>query len=188
MDPDQLPLRDLHRPDPVGWWPLAPGWWLLLATLAMLLIWLAVVLRSRHRRGAARRHAVRALQRLERRYAADGDAVQLAIGLSALLRRAMLAYAPRATVAGLTGAAWLEWLDSGLGEPLFTAGAGRALIDLPYRRPGGVPERGPRTQPGGGRGVAGDGDIEALLHAVRRRLATPHPGPRRPLAATGALA
>ena len=181
MDPDQLPLRDLHLPDPVGWWPPAPGWWLLLATLAMLLIWLAVVLRSRHRRGAARRHAVRALQRLERRSAADGDAVRLAIGVSALLRRAMLAYAPRAAVAGLTGAAWLEWLDSGLGEPLFTAGAGRALIDLPYRR--GV--RGPRTQPGGGRGAAADVDIEALLCAVRRRLATPHPGPRRPLADTG---
>ena len=172
MDPDQLPLRDLHLPDPVGWWPLAPGWWLLLATLVMLLIWLAVVRRSRHRRGAARRHAVRALKRLERRYAADGDAVQLAIDVSALLRRAMLAYAPRADVAGLTGAAWLEWLDSGLGEPLFTAGAGRALIDLSYRRPG----------------VAGDVDIEALLYAVRRRLATPHLGPRRSLADTGALA
>lgn len=170
MDPDQLPLRDLHLPDPVGWWPLAPGWWLL---FAMLLVWLAVVLRSRHRRGAARRHAVRTLKRLERRYAANGDAVQLATDVSALLRRVMLAYAPRADVAGLTGVAWLEWLDSGLGKPLFTAGAGRALIDLPYRRPG----------------VDGDVDIEALLYAVRRRLATPHLGcARRPLADTKALA
>ena len=92
MDPDQLPLRDLHLPDPVGWWPPAPGWWLLLATLAMLLIWLAVVLRSRHRRGAARRHAVRA--RLERRArvadfdeagnAAEGDDAAIDARLDAL--------------------------------------------------------------------------------------------------------
>ena len=31
MDPDQLPLRDLHLPEAVGWWPLAPGWWVLIA-------------------------------------------------------------------------------------------------------------------------------------------------------------
>ncbi len=27
MEPSELPLRDLHLPDAVGWWPLAPGWW-----------------------------------------------------------------------------------------------------------------------------------------------------------------
>lgn len=159
MDPGQLPLRDLHLPDPVGWWPLAPGWWLLFAMVAIAVVWLVRAALSRRRRGLARRHAVRALRQLERRYADDGDAVQLAIDVSALLRRAMLAYAPRADVAGLTGAAWLEWLDSGLREPAFAAGAGRALVDLPYRRPG----------------VDYDADVEAMLRAVRRRLATPLP-------------
>lgn len=159
MDPDQLPLRGLHLPDPVGWWPLAPGWWLLVATLVIAAAWLAAVALSRHRQGLARRHASRALRQLERRYAEDGDAVQLAIDVSALLRRAMLAYAPRADVAGLTGTAWLKWLDSGLDKPAFADGAGRALVDLPYRRPGA--EHGT--------------DVEALLRAVRRRLATPLP-------------
>ena len=159
MDPSQLPLRDLHLPDPVGWWPLAPGWWLLLATLAILLVWLALVARSRYRRGRARRHALRTLRHYERRYAEDGDAVKLATDVSALLRRAMLAYSPRVDVAGLTGPAWLERLDSGLEKPLFAEGAGRALIDLPYRRPDA--DHG--------------ADVEALLDAVRRRLATPLP-------------
>ena len=159
MDPSQLPLRDLHLPDPVGWWPLAPGWWLLLAMLAAALVWLAVVARSRHRQGAARRHALRKLRELERRYAEDGDAVQLAIDVSALLRRAILAYSPRADVAGLTGPAWMERLDSGLAAPLFADGAGRALLDLPYRRPG----------------ADHSADVTALLSAVRRRLATPFP-------------
>ena len=71
----------------------------------------------------------------------------------------MLAYAPRADVAGLTGTAWLEWLDSGLRQPAFADGAGRALVDLPYRRPG----------------VDHGVDVEAMLRAVRRRLATPLP-------------
>ena len=35
MDPQAIPLRGLHLPDAVGWWPLAPGWWLLGALLAV---------------------------------------------------------------------------------------------------------------------------------------------------------
>ena len=31
MDPQQIPLRDLHLPDAISWWPLAPGWWLAIA-------------------------------------------------------------------------------------------------------------------------------------------------------------
>ena len=32
-----LPLRDLHLPEPVGWWPPAPGWWILLLLVTTLL-------------------------------------------------------------------------------------------------------------------------------------------------------
>jgi hypothetical protein len=86
--------------------------------------------------------------------------VLLATRLSELLRRAMLAYAPRKEVAGLTGQAWLAWLDRGLDDRFFTEGAGRALKELPYRR---ADEQ-----------VTGF-DVDGLLDAARQRLTTPLP-------------
>ena len=38
MDPELLPLRDLHLPEMVGWWPLAPGWWFLIALAAAVIL------------------------------------------------------------------------------------------------------------------------------------------------------
>ena len=158
MDPTQIPLRDLHLPDAIGWWPLAPGWWLLIAALGVVVV---VLLRRwlRHRaHSAARRHALRQFERARSAYAEHRDAVTLGIELSELLRRTMLAYAPRADVAGLTGDAWLSWLDRDLPESRFTEGAGRSLLDLPYRNP-------ESDHP--------DIDIDALLAAVRDRIRTP---------------
>lgn len=158
MDPREIPLRDLHLPDPIGWWPPAPGWWVL---LALAVIGLALLLRQyvRSRSGAAaRRRALRELRRLIAEYESHRDAVTFSGELSQLLRRTMLAYAPRRDVAGLTGDAWLAWLDRDFSEPLFVSDTGRKLLELPYRRP--------------------DDQMAALelldlVSAVRRRLATP---------------
>lgn len=162
MNPEQLPLRDLHLPEAIGWWPPAPGWWVLAAVFAVLLgryLWHVF----RHwRRGSARRLALRELSAIAGRYAADGNVATLASDASALLRRAMLAYAPRGQVAGLTGEAWLAWLDRGLEQPLFADGPGRAIISLPYL----------------GDTTARDPDVDGLLAAVRQRLRTPLPEER----------
>ncbi len=158
MDPTQIPLRGLHLPDAIGWWPLAPGWWLV---IALLVLGLGLLLRDalrRHARSRARRHALRQLEQYTVAFAGHGNAVTLGIEISELLRRAMLAYAPRGDVAGLTGEAWLAWLDRDLAEPRFLKGAGRSLLDLPYRNPANV------EQPA---------DIDGMLAAVRERLRTP---------------
>jgi len=111
MDPQQIPLRDLHLPDAVSWWPLAPGWWFVIALavtgLAYLLRW---YMRTRAR-GAARRHALRQLDQLTADFELHHDAIRFSRELSELLRRTMLAYAPRGEIAGLTGDAWLAWLE-----------------------------------------------------------------------------
>ena len=107
---------------------------------------------------AARRKALRQLEDSRSAYAYHNNPVTLGAEVSELLRRTMLAYAPRAEVAGLTGDEWLAWLDRDLDEPRFRRGAGRSLLDLPYRNP---------------ESVADDVDIDGMLAAVRERLQTP---------------
>jgi hypothetical protein len=163
MDPKQIPLRDLHLPEAVSWWPLAPGWWFLIA-LALFALGYLLHRYLRHRsQGAARRHALRQLDVLTVEFEQHGDAVAFSSNLSELLRRTMLAYAPRRDVAGLTGDEWLRWLDRDLDRPRFQGETGRKLLELPYRRPGD--------------------DLSALdlvdvVAAVRQRLATPVGGRR----------
>lgn len=158
MNPAELPLRDLHLPEPVGWWPLAPGWWLLLLLVVAGLVWFARSYYLRRSRAAARRYALRRLQSCCDAYGQHGSAVQLGSELSELLRRTMLAYAPRADIAGLTGEEWLAWLDQDLERPHFSEGDGRPLVEWPYRDPETTIDRS---------------DVAALVDAVRLRLRTP---------------
>ena len=130
------PLADLHGyhlPAPVSWWPPAPGWWLLallcLVALGALIHWLA----TRYRRTAATRAARAELTQLVARHAQDGDGPAFARDLSRLLRRFALVRFPRRQVAGLTGTAWLEFLDAHGGDGRFGDGPGRLLVEAPYR-------------------------------------------------------
>jgi len=163
MDPEQIPLRDLHLPDVIGWWPLAPGWWVLIALATIGLGWLIRSYMRMRAHGAVRRHALLQLKELTAEFEQHHDTVRFSSKMSELLRRTMLAYSPRQQVAGLTGDEWLAWLDQDLETPLFQTGNGRKLLELPYRRP--------------------SDDISALdvvgvVAAVRQRLATPIRRPR----------
>ena len=158
MDPQALPLRGLHLPEPVGWWPLAPGWWVLIAILVVVSGVLVRAWLRRRARSAARRKALRQLEESRSAYAYHGNPVVLGTEVSELLRRTMLAYAPRSEVAGLTGDAWLAWLDRDLDQPRFREGPGRSLLELPYRNP---------------ETPAADVDVDGMLAAVRERLQTP---------------
>lgn len=129
MEPN-LPLRDIHLPEPIGWWPPAPGWWLLLfgiPALLALLVWLW----RRWRRPTVKKLALRELD------AIAGDAADARVKLQrlgTLLRRVCLSIYPRAEVAGLAGEAWLAFLDRQVGDRRFSEGAGRLLLEAAYRR------------------------------------------------------
>ena len=158
MDENALPLRDLHLPDVIGWWPLAPGWWVVLTIAVAVLVYLAWRVYKRWQFHAPRRYALRELARFEAEYLEHRNPVVLGKQLSELLRRGMLAYAPREEVAGLTGEAWLAWLDEGMPLPYFHTEGGKSLLNLPYRDP---------------EGDFSDVDVNALVAAVRMRIGAP---------------
>ncbi|MGI9201202.1 MAG: DUF4381 domain-containing protein [Woeseiaceae bacterium] len=158
MDPEQIPLRDLHLPDAIGWWPLAPGWWVVIALAVIGIVFLIRAWLRARSRSAARRFALRQLDKIVSQYEERKNPVAFGADLSELLRRTMLAYAPRLDVAGLTGEAWLQCLDSGLAQPVFSDGPGRQILELPYRRPDAE---------------IAVADLDQLVAAVRHRVATP---------------
>ncbi len=131
-DPANLPLRDVHLPETVSWWPPAPGWWWLLAALLVLS---AAMLWQWHRwrqRRVLRRllHELEQLQQSCHQQQHASDCVQQ---LSVLLRRAMLSFFPRHDVASLTGDDWLRFLDRHGNSSGYLDGVGRLLTEAPYR-------------------------------------------------------
>lgn len=157
-DSQPLPLRDIHLPDAISWWPLAPGWWaavLLLLLITGVMVWLR---RSRLRR-RLRTTALRELAALRGAYQQHQDDRQLVSDLSVLLRRICISVYPPQQVAGLTGETWLRFLDRGVVDVVtendtsintsfdagtntkldksdgagFTNGPGRVLLEGPYQ-------------------------------------------------------
>lgn len=133
MNPEDLPLRDLHLPTDIGWWPLAPGWWLLAGLLVLALLYLVYRLWRSWRRAAPRRAALAEFRQLRDQFDRDNNLVSFVNGISTLLRRAMLSCQPRQDIAGVVGEEWLRLLDRGMKRPGFQDGIGRCLADLPYR-------------------------------------------------------
>jgi len=135
MDPTQLPLRDIHLPDPIGWWPPGLGWWLLvIGLLGLAAAGIAYALRWRRQRPL--RLALAELDAAETQLQAGrlNEALQR---VSQTLRRTAITLSGEAT-AGLTGEAWLDWLDGRWPQEGFRRGAGRLLASAPYRAPGDV--------------------------------------------------
>lgn len=127
---DSLPLRGLHLPTPVGWWPPAPGWWLALA-LTLLAVTAVFSWIRRWRQVTPVAAALRELGRLEADHSvAAREKLQK---LSSLMKRVALSLHSRESVAGLTGDQWLLWLDETGGGAGFSQGMGRSLADAPFR-------------------------------------------------------
>ena len=129
------PLDQLQppiQPPPVSWWPPAPGWWIVLVALASIAlgVWL-------WRRRARRRRAVIESLFDETLDAVDGASARIAT-MSELLRRAARRQDPQAD--RLSGDAWLRFLDAGQRVPVFSAGAGRTLLEGGFRRDVGTQE------------------------------------------------
>jgi cbb3-type cytochrome oxidase subunit 3 len=129
MPPTELPLKDLHLPDPINWFPPAIGWWLVIVLIPVIIALSYWLYRRLTRKTALKSAKILLITIKNNRM----DNAQKLAELSALLRRVAISVAPRAQTAGLTGQAWLAFLDSSLIGSPFTKGAGQCLASAPYR-------------------------------------------------------
>lgn len=132
FDPSQLPLRDIHLPGEIAWWPLAFGWWILVAALLGIL----AVAGIRYWRGRRHRAARRSLNSLLAELSAGAEPSGCAQRASIVLRRFAMTVAGEApNVAGMTGSRWADYLSAHAGDADFAHAEGSTLLELPYAAP-----------------------------------------------------
>ena len=131
MNPQELPLKDIHLPAPIGWWPLAPGWWLVVLVILAIVGWIAWRWWQWHKSMQGLQAALHELETLQRQYAQQGNV--LVRELSVLLRRIAISLYGRQQVSGYTGSRWLEFLDQKAGKNLFKGKFDHLLTELPYQ-------------------------------------------------------
>lgn len=125
-------LRDIHLPDPVGWWPLAPGWYIL---AALLLFGFFLMIRQAHlyyKNQLPKRQALKLLDNYQKEYALKKNNPLFSAKISELLRRVALVYYPRHQVAGLKGDDWINFLNQSAKDCDFNA-VKELLTEAPYR-------------------------------------------------------
>jgi hypothetical protein len=138
VDYTQLPLRDIHLPGAIGWWPPAVGWWVVAAlVLAGLALYAVHYYRGRHKRTA-----LRAVTRVRAALEQGAEPVACLQHVSTILRRFAMTSVAAARdgaaavdVPGLIGERWLTFLDGRWERTEFSAGLGRQLLVAPYVRP-----------------------------------------------------
>lgn len=128
-------LADIHLPDGVSWWPLAPGWWILLALLLIAIIGF-FIWRNRKQQNYYRVIAQHQLAGIYADYQQTQNAGAYLQALSQLLRRTALTAYPHSFNASMKGDDWLNWLDSvcpGLTEK-FAGEPGQHLLRSTYQK------------------------------------------------------
>ena len=127
MPPIQdLPLRDIHLPEQIGWFPPALGWWLLLIFVPLVSYFLIALLQKWFKKTAIK-NAQKLLLQLENNAALTP--LEKVRELSILLRRVAISRESKAEkISGLTGRAWLDYLDQSLKDAPFKNGVGHLCI------------------------------------------------------------
>lgn len=127
-------LRDIHLPQPPGWWPPAPGWWLLGLLAVLGCGWLLWWWRRRRQGLRPLRHGQRLYADVYQRYRAGELSDREYLDASnELLKRILIHGLGERAARRASGQRWLELLDHHLGEPAFSRGPGQLLGNDRFR-------------------------------------------------------
>lgn len=131
MDPLSQ-LRDIHLPEPIGFWPPAIGWWGLALVILALLCGVALILLRWRRKTGYRRQAEAQLKALLDQYKQENNPTLYSSSINSLLKQVSVTYYKRKEVAKLSAEGWLTFLDRAGNTTDFTQGPGRVLATAPY--------------------------------------------------------
>lgn len=129
---DALQLHDIHLPSSADIWPLAFGWWALLFLALITTVLLIRFYLQRLKRQRKKAVILKQFKTLENQLRKNPNNESLA-KVNILLRQLAITHYPRSEIASLTGSNWLHFLDHSGGTHDFSKGAGRILIEAPYR-------------------------------------------------------
>lgn len=132
MNPQELQLHDIHIPSDPNAWPFAIGWWILIALALCLLFYICLKIQRLFRIKKHKKLLHQEYSALEGKLQNKPDK-DLIAEMNVFLRRLALAFYPNKNIASLTGADWLHFLDTSGKTHDFSRGAGRILIEAPYR-------------------------------------------------------
>ncbi|WP_131782517.1 DUF4381 domain-containing protein [Legionella gresilensis] len=132
-DPQVLAkLHDIHLPDPIGWWPLAPGWYIAGFLILLISSLLIRIVYRQHKYARPKRQAYQLLVSYEQDFLQNGDVSATCAKISELLRRVALVYFPRQDVASLQDDNWINFLNQTSKNVNFNA-VRECLLILPYQ-------------------------------------------------------
>src|SRR5690606_11751836 len=109
-------LADIHLPDPIGWWPLAPGWWVVIAGVVVVAFFIGRRLAASMLQQRIRRHALGELDKALAAYRSaraiegadqEGEKLNYVSEINSVLRRVALKHYPRENAASLSGSRWI---------------------------------------------------------------------------------
>ncbi len=118
MNPALNDLKDIHLPDPVSWWPMAPGWWLL---IILILITLTAGFYYWRFWQQSLRYKKSALKILTTAFQSNSDDLTFLNDCAAITRRLTLSIQSKKEIptnyAGLQGNEWQQVLQQHMPEP-----------------------------------------------------------------------
>ncbi|MBY0377411.1 MAG: DUF4381 domain-containing protein [Gammaproteobacteria bacterium] len=124
-------LRDIHTPNTLSWWPLAPGWFAVALFALILIVWFVYGYKKHRQKVQRRQSLLQHLHRLQHNLIEEHYPLVYQ-DLSTLLRRIALLTHDRVEVAHLTGEEWLNFLDAQCQTQIFSRDIGRLLLSAPY--------------------------------------------------------
>jgi len=107
-------LRDIHLPDAISWWPLAPGWWLLIIISLAAIAYICAMLLKNYRERLYRRQALLRLHQIR-----DCAQQQQLTALFELLKQVAASAYPHQYFASLAPRDFVHFLQNTCKMPIF---------------------------------------------------------------------